>query len=107
MKARGRDAFAAVADPTRRSILELLRDTDALSAGQIASRFPKLSRAAVSKHLGVLRQAKLVRGKETGREVHYSLQPAPLADVYERWLATFLPVMEDSLRALKRRAESD
>jgi DNA-binding transcriptional ArsR family regulator len=107
LKARANDAFAAVADPTRRAILEVLRDTETLSAGEIAARFPKISRAAVSKHLGVLRRAKLVRARETGREVHYRLEAAPLADVYRGWLATFVPVMEDSLRALKRRAESD
>ena len=106
MKARPPDAFAAVADPTRREILELLRDRGVLTAGDIATNFP-VSRAAVSKHLGILRKAKLVRARARGREVDYRLSAAPLADVYGGWLATFLPVMEDSLRELKRRAESD
>lgn len=106
MKSRARDAFAAVADPTRRGILELLRDRDVLTAGQIAAHFP-VSRAAVSKHLGILRRARLVRSRASGREVKYRLTPAPLAEVYGGWLVTFMPVMEESLRELKRRAETE
>jgi DNA-binding transcriptional ArsR family regulator len=104
LKARRPDAFAACADPTRRQILELLRDRDVLTAGEIAAEFP-VSRAAVSKHLGVLRRAKLVRARARGREMDYRLTPEPLAEVYGRWLAEFLPVMEASLAELKRRAE--
>ncbi|MCH7896832.1 MAG: helix-turn-helix transcriptional regulator, partial [candidate division NC10 bacterium] len=55
------DPFAALADPTRRSILELLRERASLTAGEIAARFPQISRAAVSKHLRVLRRARLVK----------------------------------------------
>lgn len=106
MKARAPDAFSAVADPTRRGILELLRDRDVLTAGEIAASFP-VSRAAVSKHLGILRRARLVRARPRGREVDYRLAPSPLAEIYGGWLKTFLPVMEDSLRELKRRAESE
>lgn len=72
MKARAPDAFAAVADPTRREILGLLRDRGLLTAGEIAAEFP-VSRAAVSKHLGVLLRAKLVRARARGREMDYRL----------------------------------
>ena len=94
-----------MADPTRREILELLRDRGVLTAGELAAEFP-VSRAAVSKHLGILRRAKLVRARARGREMDYRLAPAPLAEVYGRWLATFVPVMEESLAALKERAEA-
>jgi DNA-binding transcriptional ArsR family regulator len=107
LKARPPDPFAALADPTRRAILEALRDEGVLSAGDIAARFPAISRPAVSKHVGILRRAKLVRGRVRGREMRYRLDAAPLAEVYRGWLATFVPVMEDSLRELKRRAEAD
>lgn len=102
-----KDAFAAIADPTRRSILELLRDRDGLNAGEIASRFPKISRPAVSKHLGVLRRARLVQARRRGREQRYDLDPRPLAEVYREWLDGFALVMEASLAELKRRVESD
>lgn len=101
------DAFSALADPTRRAILDLLRSRPNLSAGQIAAEFPKISRAAVSKHLGILRRAKLVRARQTGRERHYKLDTQPLVDVYDEWLRKFEDVADASLRALKRRVEDE
>ena len=100
-----RDAFGALADPTRRSILDLLRGQPSLTAGEIAARFPRVSRASVSKHLRVLREARLVRARERGREWHYSLDAAPLATVYREWLESFTPYFEESLGRLKRRVE--
>lgn len=104
---KGRDAFAALADPTRRRVLELLRDERSLTAGEIAERFPRISRVAVSKHLRVLRESKLVRSTKDGRERHYTLDPRPLASVYRDWLERFAPVMEASLAELKRRVEDE
>ncbi len=100
------DPFPALADPTRRAILELLRVEETLTAGAIASAFPAISRPAVSKHLGVLRDAALVRVRESGREWHYTLDPGPLADVYENWFGKFAPLWDDSLKRLKRKVES-
>ena len=100
-----RDAFGALADPTRRSILDLLRGKPSLTAGEIASHYPRVSRAAVSKHLRVLREARLVRARERGREWHYSLDARPLATVYREWLESFAPYFEESLGRLKRRVE--
>ena len=100
-----RDTFSALADPTRRAILEILRDELSLTAGQIAAQFPAISRAAVSKHLGVLRDAHLVRVREEGREWHYTLDPGPLAEVYEQWLVSFAPLWDQTLSRLKVTAE--
>jgi DNA-binding transcriptional ArsR family regulator len=100
------DPFAALADPTRRTILEALRDQPELTAGQIAGRFPRVSRAAVSKHLGVLRRAHLVRATHRGRERHYRLQADRVAQVWT-WLESFAPAMEQSLANLKHHVESD
>src|SRR3990172_13295063 len=105
--AKRRDAFAARADPTRRAILELLRGQPSLTAGEIAARFPRVSRAAVSKHLRVLREARLVRARERGREWHYRLDPRPLAEIYRDWLSSFAPYWEESLERLKRQVEGD
>jgi DNA-binding transcriptional ArsR family regulator len=102
-----RDAFGALADPTRRSILDLLRGQPSLTAGEIAARFPRVSRAAVSKHLRVLREARLVRARERGREWHYSLDARPLGMVYRQWLESFAPYWEESLGRLKRRVEGE
>ena len=100
-----KDAFSALADPTRRAILDLLRRTSSLTAGEIAAEFPQISRPAVSKHLGVLRDAGLVQVREQGREWHYQLDARPLADLYESWLSQFVPLWDVSLQQLKDRAE--
>jgi len=89
----------------RTGILEILRDEPSLTAGQIAAEFPAISRAAISKHLGVLRDARLVRVREQGREWHYTLDPGPLAQVHEHWLGSFAPLWDQSLTRLKRTAE--
>ena len=102
-----KDAFAALADPTRRAILELLRDEPGLAAGEIAARFPRVSRPAISKHLGVLRRARLVRAREVGREWRYTADARPLAEIYQAWLESFAPLMEESLVNLKARVEND
>ena len=106
-RTRGRNAFGALADPTRRSILDLLRERPTLTAGEIAAQFPRISRPAVSKHLRVLRQARLVRARERGREWHYSLDPRPLAEIYRDWLVRFAPFWEESLIQLKRQVEGE
>jgi DNA-binding transcriptional ArsR family regulator len=100
-----KDPFPALADPTRRAILDLLRREESLTAGSIAAEFPQISRPAVSKHLGVLRDAELVRARESGREWHYTLDPAPLAEAYESWFANFVPLWDGSLERLKQAAE--
>jgi DNA-binding transcriptional ArsR family regulator len=102
-----RDAFAALADPTRRDILDLLRKRETLTAGEIAARFPRVSRPAVSKHLRVLREARLVRVREHGREWRYTIDARPLASVYREWLERFAPLWQDSLKQLKKVVEED
>jgi DNA-binding transcriptional ArsR family regulator len=99
--------FPALADPTRRSILDLLRDHSSLTAGEIAARFRTMSRPAVSKHLGVLRSAGLVRAEERGRENHYTLDARPLGELQRDWLNRFAPHWEASLERLKQEVESD
>jgi DNA-binding transcriptional ArsR family regulator len=89
----------------RRAILDVLREQPGLSAGEIAARFPEVSRPAVSKHLGVLRSARLVRARARGREVLYTLDARPLEEVYREWLERFAPLWEESLAKLKRQVE--
>src|SRR6478735_7685271 len=72
-------AVAAIADPVRREILELLH-AGAEPAGEIARRFT-ISRPAVSRHLRVLREAGLVRDELIGRQRMYSIDPAPLREI--------------------------
>jgi DNA-binding transcriptional ArsR family regulator len=99
------DVFAAIADPTRREILDLLR-AEALRAGEIAEHFPKISRPAVSKHLRVLRGARLCRVRVSGRERRYELDPRTLTDV-DAWLARYRSLWSSKLDKLKAYVERD
>ncbi|MGC4788086.1 metalloregulator ArsR/SmtB family transcription factor [Micromonospora sp. DT178] len=81
------EVAAAIADPVRREILQMLRD-EPLSAGQIADRFV-ISRPAVSRHLRVLREAGLVRDTADGRRRVYTLVTAPL-DELAGWLGRLM-----------------
>lgn len=96
-------AFRAVADPTRRAVLDLLRQGK-LPAGQIAKAFP-VSRPAISKHLRVLRQARLVRMQRAGRQRFFELDPGPLQSV-DQWLSRYRGFWKDQLSNLKRYVEA-
>ncbi len=100
------DPFAALAHPTRREILERLRDHPGMSAGEIAAGFPSVSRPAISRHLSVLRRANLVGSRTSGRECHYAVDARPLADIYERYLRAFAPIWDQSLPNLKHMVEA-
>jgi len=89
--------FAALADPTRTKIVEALARRD-LTAGEIAARFP-VSRPAVSRHLRVLRKARLVRSRGEAQRRVYSLNPEALDEV-ERWLARCREMWNRRLDAL-------
>jgi DNA-binding transcriptional ArsR family regulator len=93
------EAAAAIADPTRRRLLELVRDRE-VPAGELASKFD-VSRPAVSRHLRVLRQAGLVHERREGRLRLYRADPAPLAELRD-WLERY---WEERLAALRSLAE--
>lgn len=99
--------YRAVSDGTRRRILDLLRDTGPLRAGDIAAKFPKISRPAVSKHLRILRHARLVEEVQQGREHWYQLNPQPLREMYESWLRPYEAFWTERLQTLKRIVEED
>jgi DNA-binding transcriptional ArsR family regulator len=96
--------LAALADPTRRAILELLARRR-LHVEELAAQFP-ISRPGVSKHLRTLKQAGLLSEDHEGRRAFYRVNAKPLAEV-EQWLATQRRVWETSLAKLKRLVESD
>jgi DNA-binding transcriptional ArsR family regulator len=98
------DVFQAIADPTRRRILDLLRDRAPMPAGAIAERFSGLSRPAVSRHLRVLRRARLCHVRTSGRERLYALEPGALERV-DRWLSLYRGFWDTKLRDLKSYVE--
>lgn len=101
------DPFVAIADPTRRAILERLRVEGRAPVADIAAGF-EISRPAVSRHLRVLRDARLVterRGGRDGRQRVYEITPDPLREV-AAWTAGYEAFWAKSLVALKRHIES-
>ncbi|MFZ0479990.1 MAG: metalloregulator ArsR/SmtB family transcription factor [Terriglobales bacterium] len=97
-------AFYALADPTRRALLDVLR-TGPQAAGQIAEAFP-ISRPAISKHLRQLRKAHLVKENRRGRHRFYQLNPAPLKAV-DSWLANYRQFWQLNLANLKTFVEDE
>jgi DNA-binding transcriptional ArsR family regulator len=96
--------FQALADPTRRAVLDLLRRGNQ-PAGQIASAFP-VSRPAISKHLRLLRRAHLVSEHREGRHRVYQLNPEPLRAV-DSWLDQYRMFWAASLNNLKAFVEAE
>jgi DNA-binding transcriptional ArsR family regulator len=97
-------AFQALADPTRRAVLDLLR-RGSQPAGQIASAFT-VSRPAISKHLRLLRRAHLVREHREGRNRVYQLNPEPLRAV-DSWIEQYRVFWTANLNSLKAFVETE
>jgi DNA-binding transcriptional ArsR family regulator len=98
------EVFEALADPTRRTIVELLARKEH-SAGELAGHF-RMSRPAVSKHLRVLREAGVVRVRGQAQRRIYRLEAGALGEA-EEWLARHRRFWERSLDALERQVERE
>ncbi|UCG76905.1 MAG: helix-turn-helix transcriptional regulator [Gemmatimonadota bacterium] len=98
-------AFDALADPTRRRILERLRTSGTLSLSQVARGLP-ITRQAVTKHLDALAAAGLVRVQRAGRERLHALDAEPLRQVSE-WLAPYEAEWDRRLSRLRRHLEEE
>ena len=96
------DVFRAIADPTRRAILDRLRAGPA-PVNTLAAEFSQ-SRPAISKHLRVLREARIVTERRDGRERVYRIRPARLEDVAQ-WIETYRAFWQRSLNNLKTMLE--
>jgi DNA-binding transcriptional ArsR family regulator len=96
--------WKALSDPTRRTILDILRDRPRTTT-ELVERFPNLSRFGVMKHLEVLRRADLVFTREEGRRRVNSLNIVPIRRVYERWVGPFQELWSSQLLGIKEIAE--
>ena len=93
--------WKALADETRRTILDFLRSGPKPTTA-IVEQFPDLSRFAVMKHLDVLRQAALVVTREEGRQRINSLNAVPIRMIYERWVSNYEGIMGEHAAARER-----
>jgi DNA-binding transcriptional ArsR family regulator len=99
------DVFAALASPTRRELLRLLRDEGPMPVQELADHFD-MRRPSVSEHLKVLRDAGLVGERRSGRQRYYQLEAGPLREVFD-WLAPYERFWRDRLAALRRVLDED
>jgi DNA-binding transcriptional ArsR family regulator len=95
--------FVALADPTRRRVVETLARGGTVTASGLAEQLP-ITRQAVAKHLSALRGADLVRSTRVARETHYELRPQPL-DEAAQWIQMVGAEWDDRLDALRRSVE--
>ena len=98
--------WKALSDPTRRAILDMLRDRQ-LTTTEIVDAFPQMTRFGVMKHLDVLRDAHLVQTREVGRQRLNSLNAVPIRQIYERWVSPYQDLWSNQLLRLKDAVEED
>ncbi|MDE2349780.1 MAG: helix-turn-helix transcriptional regulator [Gammaproteobacteria bacterium] len=96
--------FKALADPNRRKLLDLLHAHDGRTLGELCEHLD-MSRQGVTQHLGVLEAANLVATLRRGREKLHFLNPVPLQEIYERWIAKFEKPRLKALADLKQQLE--
>lgn len=100
-----RDVYDAVADPTRRSLLDLLAQAGELPLHELVDRFP-MGRTAVSKHLAILKEAGLVEHRRVGRETRYLLNAAPLREI-QGWVSLYEQLWTKQIQRLKDLLEEE
>jgi len=96
--------FKALADPSRRRLLDVLHAHDGRTLGELCAHL-EMTRQGVTQHLDLLEAANLVSTLRRGREKLHFLNPVPLQDIYERWIAKFERPRLKALHDLKRRLE--
>ena len=98
--------FKALADPTRRGLLDELHRSDGQTLTELEQRLP-MTRFGVMKHLKLLEQANLVATRRKGREKLHYLNPVPIQRVYERWVSKYAQPVAAGLTELKRDLEKE
>jgi uncharacterized protein YndB with AHSA1/START domain/DNA-binding transcriptional ArsR family regulator len=98
--------FKALADPTRRYLLDSLREHNGQTLGELCERVD-MARQSATQHLAVLEAANLVTTVRRGRQKLHYLNPVPLNEIQERWIERFERPRLRALSAVKRRAEED
>ena len=98
--------FKALADPSRRKLLDRLHANDGQTLGELCEHLA-MTRQSVTQHLDVLEAANLLATRWRGREKLHFLNPVPLQAIYERWISKFEKPRLRALHELKRRLESE
>jgi DNA-binding transcriptional ArsR family regulator len=96
--------FKALADPTRRHLLDRLFERDGRTLGELEEGL-EMTRFGVMKHLRVLEDANLVVTRRAGREKHHFLNPVPIRQIHDRWIDKYTEGRVNALLDLKRHLE--
>ncbi|OPA73045.1 transcriptional regulator [Paenibacillus selenitireducens] len=104
-KSQVRDVYDAVADPTRRRLLQMLAEVEELPLHEITVHF-QMGRTAVSKHLSILKDADLVTTRKVGRETRYRLNATPLQEIQD-WVSIYEGFWKDRIVKLKLLLEEE
>lgn len=97
--------FKALADPTRRALLDLLADDDGQTLSTLVEAVPEMTRFGVMKHLRILEAAHLVVAEKHGREKLHYLNPVPIREIHDRWISRYAEPHVAGLLALRDRSE--
>jgi DNA-binding transcriptional ArsR family regulator len=100
------EVFKALADPTRRSLLDELFERDGQTLSELEGRLP-MTRFGVMKHLRVLEEAGLVKTRKRGREKLHFLNPVPIRLVHDRWVSKYAQPWTAALSDLKQDLEKE
>ena len=100
-----RDVFDAIADPTRRRLIQLLAEEEELPLHELTAQF-QMGRTAVSKHLTILKEAGLVLDRKVGRETRFRLNAAPLREIQD-WVGFYSKFWTSNMFRLNRLLEED
>lgn len=98
--------FKALADPSRRKLLDVLHQDNGRTLGDLA-RHLAMTRQAVTKHLALLESANLIATVRHGREKLHYLNPVPLHEIYERWISKYERDRLQALSDLKKNLEQN
>ena len=99
------DVFRALADPTRRALLDSLHAAGGQSVNELCAQFPAMTRFGVMKHLSVLEDANLVVTHRAGRTKLHHLNPVPIHEIANRWTSKFSKPIAHALLALSDELE--
>jgi DNA-binding transcriptional ArsR family regulator len=104
---QGSEVFRALADPTRRALLDSLFSRDGQTLTELCERFPEMTRFGVMKHLSVLAEANLVVTARQGRTKRHYLNPVPIEQVANRWISKYAARFSAALVALDDQVATD
>jgi uncharacterized protein YndB with AHSA1/START domain/DNA-binding transcriptional ArsR family regulator len=99
------DVFKALADPSRRLLLDSLFDADGQTLGELSAQLPGMTRFGVMKHLRILEAAGLIASRKVGRERLHYLNPVPIRLIHDRWIGKYAEVWAGALAGLKTHLE--